>query len=110
HPEVLRTRLAGPILRGHSTSDPLRESGYAVSASRGPITTTAWRRIRAWREEWTCLGTQIVPTLVHEGRPVAGVAALHRLADLMGERDAPLHPELLPDPARFPDPRPRAWR
>jgi hypothetical protein len=108
HPEVLRARLAGPILRGRSTSDPLRESGYAVSASRGPITTSAWLRIRAWRDGWTRLGTKAVPTLVENGRPVVGAGALHRLADLISERRAPIDPDL-PDPARYPTPRPRAW-
>ena len=39
NPEVLRRLLAGPIRAGHSTSLPLRDSGYAVSLAGGPITT-----------------------------------------------------------------------
>jgi hypothetical protein len=51
NPNALRTPLAAPILRGSSLSDRLRRFGYAVSVARGPITTSAWRRIRAWRSE-----------------------------------------------------------
>lgn len=40
--DVLRRRLAGPIMRGNSPSLPLHDHGYAVSPSRGPITTGAW--------------------------------------------------------------------
>ncbi|HLU58070.1 MAG TPA: DsbA family protein [Pseudonocardia sp.] len=100
-PEVLRRRLTGPFLRGNSPSDPLRESGYAVSVARGPITTAAWRRIRAWREEWERLGTRVVPTLVEGDRVLAGVPALRRLGELIVEHGAPVDPEL-PDPARYP--------
>src|SRR6476469_9925423 len=32
-PEMLRRLLAGPVLRGHSTSVPLSEFGYVVSSS-----------------------------------------------------------------------------
>jgi hypothetical protein len=56
NPNALRTPLAAPILRGSSLSDPLRRFGHAVSVARGPITTSAWRRIRAWRSEWQQLG------------------------------------------------------
>ena len=106
-PEVLRTRLAGSILRGNSTSDPLRESGFAVSASRGPITTGAWRRIRAWRDEWVRLGTGAVPMLVDGdgARPVTGEMALRRLEKEIIRVGADLHPDL-PDPARYPPVRP----
>lgn len=101
-PEVLRTRLAGPILRGHSTAHPLCESGYAVSVSRGPITTSAWRRIRTWRDEWTRLGTGAVPTLVEDGEaPVTGEAALRRLEKEIIRVGAEVSLDL-PDPARYP--------
>jgi len=39
NPAVLRTPLTGPILRAGSDAAPLRDSGYAVSVGRGPITT-----------------------------------------------------------------------
>lgn len=103
NPEVLRRLLAGPIRRGRSSSWPLREAGYAVSVSRGPITTDAWRRIHAWREEWVRLGTGVVPTLVEDGGPpVTGEAALQRLEKEILRSDAVIDPDL-PDPARYPD-------
>lgn len=103
-PEVLRRRLAGPILRGRSPSWPLRDFGYAVAMSGGPITTSAWRRIRAWRQGWASLGTGTVPTLAAgQESPVAGEAALRRLAEEILRTGAELAP-VLPDPARYPTP------
>jgi len=49
-PEVLRRIIAVAIRRGHSTAQPLWESGYAVSMARGPITTGAYYRIRDWQD------------------------------------------------------------
>lgn len=101
-PEVLRRRIAGPILRGRSPSWPLRDSGYAVAVSRGPITVGAWRRIRVWREEWASLGTGTVPTLVVEGGSTSsGEAALRRLEKEILRAGAEADPDL-PDPARYP--------
>lgn len=67
-PSVLRTALAGPILRGNSTADPLRESGYAVTVDRRPITTGAYKRIRLWRNGWQQLGPQLLPALPRRRR------------------------------------------
>ena len=101
-PEVLRRRLTGPILRGRSPSWPLRESGYTVAVSRGPITTSAWRRIRVWREEWASTGTGAVPTLVvGGGSPSTGEAALRRLEKEILRAGAEIDPDL-PDPAKYP--------
>lgn len=105
-PEVLRTLLAGPILRGRGGAEPLRASGYAVSVSRGPITTAAYRRIRAWREGWARTGTATTPTVVVDGSVSVGVDGLRAMAamlDRMG-RDG-LHPTPGAEPAdprRFP--------
>lgn len=87
-PEVLRPMLAPAILRGHSDSFPLQNSGYAVSVSRGPITYGAHLRIRAWHDEWDVLGTSTVPTIVHDGETVPGVDGLARLAGLL-QRNQP---------------------
>ncbi|HLT10579.1 MAG TPA: DsbA family protein [Micromonosporaceae bacterium] len=109
-PNVLRTRLAGPILRGHSTADPLREAGFAVSVNRGPITTSAWRRVRAWRDEWNRLGRPALPVLLADGEPPAsGEESLRRLEKELARLGAPLNPEL-PDPARYPAPTVRPAR
>lgn len=102
-PEVLRARLAGPILRGHSIAVPLRDFGYAVSVNRGPITTTAWHRIRAWRDEWSRLGPVTLPTLVEDGRlPVTGRAVLRHLEREIIARRVEFGLDL-PDPARYPE-------
>jgi DSBA-like thioredoxin domain-containing protein len=89
NPNALRTPLAGPILRGSSQSDPLRRFGYAVSVARGPITTSAWRRIRAWRSEWQQLGPHELPAVLEDSAPVlSGTAALRHLADKIERVDA----------------------
>lgn len=100
NPNVLRNPLAGPILRGSSIADPLRQAGYAVSVARGPITTTAWRQIRAWRREWQELGTPSLPTLLDGGATLTGALAARRLAKEMAHVDAPPTPEL-GDPRRY---------
>lgn len=107
NPEQLRKPLAGPFLRGRSHADPLRLSGYAVSVGRGPITTGAWRRIRAWRDEWTSLRADSMPVLVENGLPVHGADVPERLAKMITEAGIPPDPEL-PDPERFPPHRVRS--
>lgn len=100
-PEVVRRLIPGAILRGHSTSDPLRRFGYAVSPSRGPITTGAHQRIRDWQRQRAKLGARGGLILVENGRISIGLDALDRLAGLMKELDAPIHVNL-PDPRRYP--------
>lgn len=102
-PNALRAPLAGPILRGHASAEPLRESGYAVSVARGAITTAAWRRIRAWHADWLRLGSRELPALLDDsGLTLTGEPALRRLAKEIAYVDAPLQPRL-PDPARYPE-------
>ncbi|MDQ2756383.1 MAG: hypothetical protein M3Y71_07445 [Actinomycetota bacterium] len=101
-PEVLRRLIAGAIRRGHSTSDPLRRFGYAVSLSRGPITTSAYRRIRDWRTQWNELETHEDLAVVDEQGASTGLDALDRLAALITEAGAPPNP-VLPNPGRFPE-------
>jgi hypothetical protein len=79
--EVLRTLLAPAMRSGHSTSEPIRESGYAVSVARGPITHGGYRRIRDWRDGWRALGDATIPALVDGDRAVTGVPALTELGD-----------------------------
>lgn len=83
-PNVLRTPLAGPILRSHSLAEPLHESGYAVSVDRGPITTDAYRRIRSWRTEWRQLGSPLLPIVLTGGATLSGLDALRRLGKEIG--------------------------
>lgn len=103
NPNALRTPLVGPILRGRSTADPLRQFGYAVSVDRGPVTTDAWRLVRTWRAEWQRLDTRELPALLDDsGLTLTGEPALRRLAKEIAYVDAPLEPRL-PDPARYPE-------
>lgn len=105
-PSVLRTPLAGPILRSRSSAEPLRESGYAVSVDRGPITTDAYRRILSWRSEWRELGSPVLPIVLTGGATLSGVDALRRLGKEIGYVDAQVDPEL-DDPRRYPPVRDR---
>ena len=110
-PEVLRRLIAGAIMRGHSTSDPLQRFGYAVSPSRGPITTGAYQRIRSWRGQWKELNAPDDVVLVEPQGTSTGLDALDRLAALITELGAPLNPPL-PDPGRDPAVRvdpPQGW-
>lgn len=100
-PTVLRTPLAGPILRAEADADPLRESGYAVSVDRGPITTDAYRRIRAWRAEWLALGSPDLPVVLVGGATLSGVEALRRLGKELVSIGADRNPKL-GDPRRYP--------
>ena len=101
-PEVLRRLLAGPILRGDSTSVPLREYGLAVSPSRGPITMGAHRRIRAWAEESRGVDRAVLPILVADGSlPVSGETALRRLEKELQRAGAGVD-LVVPDPGRYP--------
>lgn len=79
--DVLRAMLAEPIRRGHSSAFPLRESGFAVSTNRGPITTTAFHRLTTWHHEWVELSTSTTPTVVVDGESYVGVEGLKWLAD-----------------------------
>lgn len=83
-PEVLRGLLGDTIRSGHSASPPLREWGYAVSAARGPVTTSAFRLIRDWRRAWSSSGAPQEPLLVGpDGVSVVGRAVLTELGRLL---------------------------
>jgi hypothetical protein len=100
-PTALRTPLAGPILRARSDAEPLRESGYAVSVGRGPITSDAHRRIRTWRAEWQQLGSPTLPVVLSDAATLSGIDALRRLGKEIGYVGATVEPAL-GDPRRYP--------
>lgn len=100
-PEVLRTRLVGPMLRGSTAVGTLRMSGFAVSANRGPITTEAWRRIANWQAEWMALGSPELPVIIDaDDVPTVGEDALRWLEKQLTGRDLNA---VLADPARYPE-------
>lgn len=100
-PTVLRTPLAGPILRADVAADPLRQVGYAVSVARGPITTDAYRRIRGWRTEWQTLGSPVLPAVLEDGATLSGLDAVRRPGKEIAYVDADVNLDL-PDPRRYP--------
>ena len=100
-PAVLRSPLTGPILRGHSAAEPLRESGYAVSVDRAPITTSAYRRVRAWHVQWQQLGCPALPVLLAGAATLHGLEALRRLGKEL-DSVAATTSQGLQDPRRYP--------
>jgi 2-hydroxychromene-2-carboxylate isomerase len=80
NPTVLHTLLAGAFMRGKATSDPIRESGYAVAVTGGPITSQAWRLIRGWKQDWQALGATELPSLWDGTRVKSGERAVRQLA------------------------------
>lgn len=100
-PKVLRTPLTGPFLRSDSSVDSLRQAGLAVSVDRGPISTSAYRRIRNWRGEWHDLGAPDLPVVLVGGATLHGIEALRRLGKEIGYVGADVDPDL-PDPRRYP--------
>jgi hypothetical protein len=63
-PRVLRTLLVDELRSGTSPSDTVRDWGYAVDVTGGPISTPAWRLASRWSAEWQGHGRQVVPLLV----------------------------------------------
>jgi hypothetical protein len=78
--KVVRTLLVDAIRSGHSTSDPLREWGYAVDVTGGPVTTSAWHLVASWADQWRDTGKETVPVLlVDETAPLFGIDAVQWL-------------------------------
>ena len=81
NPAVVHTLLGGTFMRGKATSEPIREWGFAVTVTGGPITTRAWRLTRDWNQEWQALGRPELPSLWDGTRVQSGERALMQLAD-----------------------------
>ncbi|GAB3499877.1 DsbA family oxidoreductase [Flexivirga lutea] len=79
NPTVLRSPLAGPMLRSGADCDPVRRFGYAVGPHRDPISSRAYRRVRAWRNEWQQMGAPQLPVLLVDGATLSGQDAVRRL-------------------------------
>ena len=89
NPEVLLTLLGGTFMRGKAISEPIREWGFAVAVTRGPITSRAWRLIRDWNQEWQALGRPELPSLRDATRIQSGERALGQLADEVSQAPMP---------------------
>ena len=89
NPIVLHTLLASAFMRGKATSDPIRQFGYAVAVTGGPITSQAWRLLRSWRQQWQALGAPELPSLWDGTTVKSGEHALRQLAVEVRQAPAP---------------------
>jgi 2-hydroxychromene-2-carboxylate isomerase len=93
--EDVAQRLASPDFPGLLLRDPevtrvMRRSGGMIALNGVPLTTTGWRRVRQWRQEWLALPSQVIPAVIgsdHIVRP--GVEGLRYLAGLVGSAALP---------------------
>jgi 2-hydroxychromene-2-carboxylate isomerase len=86
--EDITDRLASPDLPSLLLHDPdltriVRRSGGTIAWDGQPLTTSGWRRIRQWRQEWLALPSQVVPAVTGPDQVVRpGTEGLRYLADL----------------------------
>jgi hypothetical protein len=105
-PAVVRVLLAEAVMSGTSPSDPLRRWGHCVDVTGGPMTSLAWRLVRAWRHQWTEMDKEVVPVLLPQsGEARYGVDAVEHLGRLLQERGIdPSTEPARPQPATGPRP------
>lgn len=111
NPAALYGPLVGPMLRGITDVDPVRDHGCAVAVTGDPVSTAAYRRIRRWRTEWHDLGGLPLPLVLVDGAQLSGLDAVERLGKEVAAVGADPNPTL-PNPYRYPSPsvRPdRGW-
>jgi hypothetical protein len=63
---VVRTLLVDAVRSGASPSELVRDWGYAVDVTGGPVSTAGWRLVGAWRTQWSRTG-EVVPVVAVEG-------------------------------------------
>ena len=107
NPAVLFALLGGTFMRGNATSEPIREWGFAVTVTGGPITTRAWHLVRDWNQEWQTLGRPELPRLWDGTRAQSGEQALMQLADEVHQARTS---EAAPDDTDLPATVESAWR
>jgi 2-hydroxychromene-2-carboxylate isomerase len=104
-PGDIRARLGSPdipsALDGNrDLARIVRRSGGTIAPDGGPLTTAGWRRIRAWRQDWLALPSQIIPSIAGPDQIVRpGAEGLRYLADLARTASAPPY---LPTGAEIP--------
>ena len=88
--EDITDRLTSPefpslLLRDPDMARIVRRSGGTIAPDGGPLTTTGWRRIRQWRQEWLALPSQVIPAVIGADQVVRpGIDGLRYLAGLAG--------------------------
>ena len=94
---LVRTLLEDVTRSSASPSEPVREWGYAVDVTGGPVSSTAWRLVRRWAGEWQATGKAIVPVLVVDGAaPLFGVDAVEWLGTELVRRHLAVGPPSAP--------------
>ena len=94
-PEDVAVRLASPdfpslLLRDTDMTRVMRRSGGTIALNGVPLTTTGWRRVRQWRQDWLALPSQVIPAIIgsdHMVRP--GIEGLRYLAGLTDRAGLP---------------------
>jgi len=93
--EDITDQLASPdipslLLRDLDPGRIARRSGGTVALNGGPLTTTGWRRIRQWRQEWLALPSQVIPAVIGPDQVMRpGIDGLRYLADLAATAGLP---------------------
>ena len=96
--EDIADRLGSPELPSLLDRDPdlwrtVRRSGGTITPYGGPLTTTGWRRIRRWRQDWLGLPSQVIPAVIgHDQILRSGTEGLRYLAGLVGSGSFPRLP------------------
>ncbi len=99
--KVVRTLLVDAVRSGSSPSELLRDWGYAVDVTGGPVTATAWRLAAAWRDQWQATGKETVPVvLVGDAAPLFGTDAVEWLGAELVSRGLEPSPAPIPELAR----------
>jgi 2-hydroxychromene-2-carboxylate isomerase len=86
--EDAAVHLASPefpsvLLRDTDMNRVVRRSGGTIAQNGVPLTTTGWRRVRQWRQEWLALPSQVIPAVIGSDHIVrSGVEGLRYLARL----------------------------
>lgn len=95
--KAVRTLLVDAIRSGSSPSELLRDWGYAVDVTGGPVTTTAWRLVAAWADQWQATGKETVPVVLFgDVAPLFGTDAVEWLgAELVSRGLDPSPPPTL---------------
>lgn len=102
--EVVHTLLVDAIRSGSSASEVLRDWGYAVEVTGGPVTTVGRRLVGHWAEEWRAVGEKTVPVLLLDGAALRGVAAVEWLGAELSRRGLDPDPGVTSaDPPTRPD-------
>ncbi|WP_213454867.1 DsbA family oxidoreductase [Rhizomonospora bruguierae] len=83
-PYLISPELPPPGYGDPGTLRITRMLGGTVAPNGIPLTTTGWRRVRRWRDDWLAVAGNTVPVAVApDGAAYRGIQALAYLADLL---------------------------